>query len=334
MIDEIKIDTGLVEDPRSQEEKDKDYPHSEVAMAIPLKWNRGIEGAPEYPDRDQNGSLTCVAQSGASGLNTITGKIISAHAPYRRRSNFPGGGMWLQNYGDLVRNQGVTTEDLDPSQRMSEQQMNADVTVATPLNKFLYAFPNVKNIDEIATAIEAQKHSLITILGNSNEYTNVEKPIVIPSDNLNIAHCLCGIYYFTDEKGVKCILVKESWGPNYIRQRIFTEDYLKSRGTGAMYLIPPVVVPPTPAKPKFKFQSILLYGQSNYSIKMLQDILKFEGLFPININSTGNYLSTTAGAVLKWQIKHKVASLIELNSLRGRRCGEKTIAALNLIYSK
>ena len=86
-------------------------------------------------------------------------------------------------------------------------------------------------------------------------------------------------------------------------------------------------------KPKFTFQNVLLYGQSNYSIKILQDILKYENLFPLNITSTGNYLQITAKAVLAWQRKHKVASESELSSLMGKRVGEKTIKALNSIYS-
>lgn len=333
MTDEINLNPGLIEDPRTEEAKAKDYPHEEVAMAVPLKWNRGIESAPVYSDRDQDGSLSCVAQSGGTATETITGKVISAHPPYRRRNNYPNGGMWLQDLGQIYRNLGTTTEDLDPSQRMGEQQMNEDVKVETPIKGFLYAFPNVKNIDEIATAIETQKHCLITIYGSGEEYVNFKKPVVIPNTNLNISHCLCGIYYFTDENGVKCILVKESWGPNYIRQRIFTEDYLKARGTGAMYFIP-VAPKPTPVKPKFTFQNVLLYGQSNYSIKMLQDILRYEGLFGGgNITSTGNYLTITAKGVYQWQVKHAVASMAELNSLQGRRVGLKTIAALNKIYS-
>src|SRR3990167_4423797 len=74
-------------------------------------------------------------------------------------------------------------------------------------------------------------------------------------------------------------------------------------------------------------------GQQNDDIKMLQNILKNEGLFPSNPNmNTGYYGAITAKAVLQWQIKHSVADLLELNSLAGRRVGEKTIKKLNEIY--
>lgn len=329
-----QIYIGVAEDTRAPEQKEKDYQHGEVAMAIPLKWNRTIKDAPVYSLRDQNGSYSCVGQGTGKALETILGKIISAHPTYRRRANYPNVGMWLQDAGAIVKKLGTTTEELDPSQKMSEPQMNTDVEVETPINGYLYAFPNIKNIDEIAQAIEGYKHCLITINGTVAEYASFEKPVVIPSDKLNCSHCICGVYYFTDENGVKCIVVDESWGPDYIRRRILTEDYLKARGTGAMYFIPPIPKP-TPVKPKFTFSTPLLYGQSNYSIKMLQDILRYEGLFGGgSIVSTGNYLSITAKGVYQWQVKHVVAPMAELNALQGKRVGLKTIAALNKIYSK
>lgn len=323
---------GVVPDPRSKIDKDKDFQQEEVLpMAIVLNWNRDISGAPSYSLRDQDGSGSCVGQSSAKALETITNEIQSAHPIYRRRANFPSAGMYLHDAGDIIRHKGTTTELLDPSQRMTEAQMNEEVTVPTPLTEPSYIMVNVKDIDAIATAIETQKHCLITFYGTLAEYANVEKPIVIPSDNLNCAHCICGVYYFKDDVGNKCILADESWGPDHIRRRILTEDYLRARGTGAMYFVPPAPVPVI-KKPKYNFKTPLLYGQKSEDIKALQDILKYEKLFPLTVESTGLYLSITVKGVLAWQIKHKVAPLAELNSLQGKRVGEKTIKALNLIY--
>lgn len=330
---EETILNGVAEDPRTPEQKAKDYSHEEVYAATPLKWNRTIAEAPVYSLRDQDGSYSCVGQGCSKGLETILAKVISAHPIYRRRANFDGQGMWLANAGDIVKKQGTTTEDKDPSQRMNEQQMNQDVKVETPISGYLYAFPRIQNIDEVAQAIEIYRHCMITIAGTIKEYAYTEKPVYDPnSGEINCRHCICGVYYFTDENGKKCILADESWGPNNIRRRILTEDYLKARGTGAMYFIPPTPKP-TPTKPVFKFQSALLYGQNNYSIKMLQDILKYEGIFPANVDSTGFYGNITAKAVYQWQVRYNVASMQELNSLMGRRVGPKTIAKLNELYN-
>jgi len=65
----------------------------------------------------------------------------------------------------------------------------------------------------------------------------------------------------------------------------------------------------------------------------LQNILKYEGLFPSNVASAGYYGAITAKAVYAFQVAHNVAPLSELNALGGRRVGDKTIKALNDLYS-
>jgi len=351
MPEEILTPPGLIEDPRPEEAKRKDYEHQEVApAAVILNWDRGLEGAPIFSDRDQNGSGSCVAQASATALEVLRGEVISALPIYTRRWNKPGLGMYLQDAGNIIRHLGTTTESLVPSQRMTEEQMNKPVTVATPINGYLYAFPNIQDIDQIAEAIEVRRQCQITFYGTVKEYAYTNKPMVDPlATKLDCPHDICGIYYFKDSDGQKCILTKESWGPNNIRLRIMTESYLKARGTGAMYFIPPIA-PPTPVKPKHTFQSQLYFAikgytnngnpiydykmMNNYSVKMLQDILKYEGVMDIKITSTGNYLQATAKAVLTFQRKHKVAPESELNDLQGKRVGPKTIVKLNELYSK
>ena len=314
---------GLIDDPRSELEKAKDYQFEEIYSFGKLNWDKTIDSCPVYSVRDQDGSSSCVAQSAAKALEVILGQVMSAHPIYRRRSNFPNQGMWLQDCGEIIRKLGTTTENLDPSQKLSEAEMNKDVLVDTPILGFNYAF--CSDIDQIAQAIESYKQCFVTIGFNYDEYVNAEKPV---SNGLkpNAYHCLCAIYYFTDENGEKCIVAEESWGVSHTR-RIFTESYLNARKTGAMYFIPK----PAPIdKPKFTFQNPMSFGQSNYSIKMLQDILRYEGLF--SVKSSGFFGTITANALFKWQVKHQVASPEELNSLKGQRAGVKTIAKLNEIY--
>jgi hypothetical protein len=330
---DILIQPGLVTDTRSDIDKQKDYQHEEVApQAVPLKWNRGIEGAPVYSVRAQNGSGSCVGQAIAKAMEVITGKVQSAHPVYRRRRNFPNIGMWMQDGGDILRHLGTTTEDLDGSQNMTETQMNRDLTVETPLTLPMYIMADFKDIDQIATGIELYKQCVLTINGNLEEYAYAEKPVVRPGAILNCAHCVCGIYYFTDTNGEKCILIDESWGPTFITRRILTESYLKARGTGAMYFVPPQPVI-TPTKPKFRFTAPLQYGQTNFSIKNLQDILKYENLFPTSVASTSFYGEITRKGVLKWQLAHQVDTPEVLYNLQGKRVGQKTIDKLNAIYA-
>lgn len=330
---------GLIVDPRSEEDKNKDYSHGEVApMGIILKWDRTLADAPTYSQRDQDGSGSCVAQSSAKALEVLRkGEVISAHPIYARRANLGSPGMWLQDAGNIVKKLGTTTELLDPSQKMSEDKMNAPVLVETPINGYLYAFPNVKNIDQVAEAIELYGHCKITIGCDGQEWS--EKPIYNGTNNLNFFHDICATYYFTDEQGNKCLRCDESWGVNNPGHRIITESFLKFRGTGAMYFVPPVI--PTPiSKPQFNFKVPLLYGDENFSVKMLQDILKYEGLMDIKVFSSGKYLQLTSFGVDLLQRKYNIAPITELDELAkslggyGRRVGMKTMGFLNQKYSQ
>lgn len=321
---------GLVPDPRSPLDISKDYQHEEVApMAVQLNWARDMSNAPVYSIRDQDGSSSCVSQAGAKALEILTGIVQSAHPPYRRRSNYPNLGMYLQDYGNIVRQLGTTTEAIDPSQKMTEAQMNGDVMVETPLKEAMYITADFRDIDVLATAIETQKHCILTIKSSYNEW-DVQKPTVLAQPT-TFGHAICGTYYFT-ENGEKCILIDESWGLLNIRRRILTETFIKTRGTGAMYFIstPPL---PAPQKPKFSFTVPLQYDQTSLSVKYLQDVLKYEGFFPTSIISTAYYGEITRKGVLAWQIKHNVASLSELTQLQGRRVGAQSLAVLNSLYN-
>ena len=146
---------GLIDDPRSELEKAKDYQFEEIYSFGKLNWDKTIDSCPVYSVRDQDGSSSCVAQSAAKALEVILGQVMSAHPIYRRRSNFPNQGMWLQDCGVIIRKLGTTTENLDPSQKLSEAEMNKDVLVDTPILGFNYAF--CSDIDQIAQAIESYK---------------------------------------------------------------------------------------------------------------------------------------------------------------------------------
>jgi hypothetical protein len=72
--------------------------------------------------------------------------------------------------------------------------------------------------------------------------------------------------------------------------------------------------------------------EKDADIVALQNILKYEGLFPLNIDSTGNYYALTMAGVLAFQIKYNVANPGELNQLQGRQAGPKTLEKLNELY--
>lgn len=323
---------GALKDPRPAEEQMKNYEHKELGMAFPIVWREKAQSEwKKFSIRNQDGSSSCGGQAGAKALETLLGSVISAHPIYRKRSNYPAEGMWAQDIGQILKNHGTTTEDLDISQDLSEQGMNREIVVKTPLKIAAYAFPNVKDIEEIAQAIEARGHVVLLLHANLEEWNDFP---IYNGKMFNMGHFVCGVDYFM-YNNQKCILVEDSWGKFYglNGQRIISEDYLYKRFDEAMYFIKDSLVT-TPSKPKYDFKKILTYGMMREKdVKALQDILKYEGLFSTSIESTGNYLQLTAKSVLEWQKKHKVASTSELNYLAGRRCGSKTIKVLNSLYN-
>lgn len=333
--------SGLLPDNRTVEEKSNDIQHSEISSAPVLNWNRDQSGAPKLSIRNQNGSGSCVAQATAKGHEAKSGVVASAHPIYARRMNTPGEGMYLYDAGNLINNKGTTTEQADPSQNMTEQQMDAPVTVQTPILEGLPVTVDHTSIDQIAQAIEMWKECKITLFFDLDEYAYATQP-VSNGKPATVGHCICATYYFTLPTGEKALWCEESWGPNNIRNRIITQSYLQARGTGAMYNLPL-------GTPHYQFNNQLHFAITGYAsngnpiydgammnnqdVKALQDILKFEQILPTQIQSTGNYLQLTAQAVLKFQLKYQLDSPDTLNSLAGKRVGPKTLAKLNELYS-
>lgn len=94
---------------------------------------------------------------------------------------------------------------------------------------------------------------------------------------------------------------------------------------------PPVA---QPKKFSHKFEKQMRFGERSDEIRILQDALKNNGVFPLTVTSTGYYGNITRLAVLAFQKKHNVASLAELNSLNGKLVGVKTLAKLNELFNK
>lgn len=314
----LKYNLGVVDDPRPRVEKDKDFTHDELAGAVILDWKEKSEWK-HYTQREQDGSLSCVGQSAAKAFEIIFGDVSSAHPIYRSRVNYPQGGMWLQNMGEIAKKVGTTTEAADPSQWMNETEMNRPITVPTPITVEGYVtITDPTNIDAIAEAIELFKHCHLLVHANKKEYEKfIPEYQGLP---VNFGHGICAIDYFL-YNGKKAILIEDSTGSNTSKkgQRIFTEDFIKYRVDGAMYfLLPKPTVPP----PHVTFTPTLKYGMVGPRVVELQDFLKSKGFFLSSVPSTGNFLKITKKSVIDFQ---KSRGLVPDGIV-----GPKTCAELNM----
>lgn len=343
-------------DTRPQSQKERDFKFAEaVASAAPVKW---VEKKPsewrKFPIFNQNGSGSCVAQTQAKELGVMRflkdGQYVhfSATDIYQRRANKPQGGMAGADCRKIAKD-GVTLESLVPSQNMTDAEMDA-VKIEAYKREVgaVFAVPNylelpVKDIDAIASVIqETKKAVMVWFYFENREWT--EKPVVLnPGLDLYAAstarHSVTAVD-FALVNGKKCLIIDDSWGTSFGQagQRVITEDFFIARNWYASYLINfrfESQDSPSIQKPKYTFTRELKFSATvsyDADVKALQEILKYEGLFPSNIASTGYYGSITAKYVLAFQRKHNVAPEAELASLEGKVVGSKTRAKLNQLY--
>lgn len=344
--------SGARPDPRPITAQQKDYQHIEVAGAAgPVVWKEKTQSEwRKFPIRNQNGSGTCVAQTGAKILGIENhleeGRFVdfSANLIYQRRADRNLVGMYGQEALEILSKFGTTTEARWPSQNLTEAQANTpkdlapeDLEIMDTYRAGGYVMLPIRNIEAVAQVIQSMGKGVMLFFDfEYDEWTDVPQ---LKHQTGNLYHSVTGVDAFLYD-GKKSILIDDSWGRFYgfDGQRVITEDFLKKRNFFAGYVLdltnkrnerakPPV-------RPKHRFDANLQFGMiKNEDVKKLQDILRFEELFPQKIESTGNYLQITAKAVMAFQRKHKVASEADIVSLQGKMVGPKTRKKLNELYA-
>lgn len=351
--------TGALVDTRAPEEQLKDYLFAEAVPSIdaveweeklPVEWRK-------FPIFDQNGSGSCVAQTMAKLLGILYWLKnndyvhFSATDIYQRRTNKPLAGMSGVDAFNIAR-KGVTLEVLTPSQKLTDKQMDEakveqykrDVGNVFKIENYL-VMPT-KDIDVIASTIQKTGKGVMVWFYFSDGLTPKEWTAVPEIKHPNLAlsgpktarHSVTAVD-FTLYNGKKALIIEDSWGVGHAMngQRIITEDFFIERNFFAAYPIGfDFTPPPTSERPQHEFEYDLEFSPQfvyRTDVEALQEILKYEGLFPSNIESSGYYGAITAKAVDAFQRKHQVAPNVELDKLQGKRVGEKTRKVLNELYS-
>jgi len=365
--------TGANLDTRTSDEILRDYHFGETVASInPVNW---IEKSPstwrKFPIYNQNGSGSCVAQTMAKLMGIMywlkNGKYVhfSATHIYQRRTNKPSGGMGGVDVFNIAR-EGVTLEELVPSQSLTDTQMDSyvideykkKVGEVFKIGNFLIL--PIKDIDTIASIIQTTgKGVMCWSYFKNDEWTEVPSikyPELNPYAETTGRHSTAYVD-FTLYEGEKALITDDSWGTSYGKagQRVIKESFFKERNLFAAYPMNFAFEnnnqpsPVTPTKPKFRFSKKLVFipwdsntncpvdvdlnNSQKVDVIALQNCLKFEGVFPSNIESTGYYGSVTANSVLKFQKKYTIDTEEVLNDLLGREVGPKTRQKLNEIYS-
>ena len=348
-----QIQSGAVLDPRPEVAKLKDFKFEEiVASADPVDWREKPQDQwRKFPIFNQNGSGSCVAQTEAKELGIMRwlkdGQYVhfSATDIYQRRSNKPASGMSAIDARSVVA-KGTTLEVLSPSQNMTDAQM--DSAVVEPYKRevgAVFSVPNyvevpAKNIDTVASIIQrTQKGVMVWFYFQYDEWD--QRPHVVNTAldmyaPTTVRHSITGVDYTLLPGGKRAIIIEDSWGPNtgIGGQRIIDEDFFKARNWYTSYLLNFRFEEQAQPKPRhtfnidLEFSAIIIY---NPEVIALQDCLKYEGLFPNNVISTGYFGAVTKKAVQEFQVKHWI---VAIDGPGYGRVGPKTRAKLNEIYGK
>lgn len=344
------VNTGILDDNRSAEEKAKDYKLEDFAIASGTfdytKLPRTSSHV--YSVRNQWISNSCVAQSGAKVLEILDTKSEepwSATTIYQRRVNSPGAGMIGADALDIIRKYPMMYETDCPSQNMSDQQMDSYQipnieSRGNPTGTFIIGYDNL-NFDDIAQSII--NFGPIIIYINANRYMWTSVPTPNTRDN-SLRHGVCAHEVIWDEQTKQpFLIIDDSWGkfdsqPSRFNlapgQRALSREFVERHvyfGAGFIkfeYKNPAAVVIPQGA---YKFQKQMFFGQRSDDVVRLQNKLKALGLYAGNVPSTGYYGNYTASCVKAFQIRYAVDNIVVLNNLKGRTVGPKTLQKLNLV---
>lgn len=290
---------GIVQDPRTEEEKALDYKYENLARGdVPLNWIEYNEkNLKTYIIQNQDGSSSCVAQATAKILamhEVKEGKGYTRLCPkfiYTRRQNYPDGGMWLPNSLSIACNSGACEETFIPCDSKDEVFMNnqSEPAGAEPNAKNYrakYYFEITGGIDKIAEVMEQGYGVLLGFRFDYDEWDDV--PHINPNSTKKVGHGVAAVDYclYNSEKA---LVIEDSWGPNTGKggRRIITNSFLKERCFYAGYIT---------SLPNYVFTKTLRMGSRGLDVKKLQEKL--------GIKADGIFGRQTLGAVKEYQRQH------------------------------
>jgi len=337
---------GVIFDERTDEEKKNDVSFGEiVAKAEAVDWKEKPESEWRmFGVQNQNGQSSCVGHAGRKALRVLfhTNHSLdvdfSALDIYRRRSNYPDGGMAAWDLWNILTG-GTTLAQLLPSDGFSEAHANA-VTVPTWMRTVGNVFKimagvnlPMNDIDAVASVIQRTgKGVVLFYYFTQTEWSRKDPRMLAPHPDLysssSLKHAVTAVDH-TLIGGVKHLVIEDSAHFGGLSRRVISEDFHRARCFYAGYPMNFVFGPAEKNKPQHNFTREIVFGETSDEVKALQECLKYEGVFPSNVSSSGYYGSVTALAILAFQMRYAVASLITLEQLAGRNVGPATRVALN-----
>lgn len=326
---------GVVNDTREQLAKGLDYSLDEIVTIA--------DGAPFSHQRptslpfvfNQFGTSSCVAHSvhnqfKYNGIPTID---LSRLQTYRKRTNYPGEGMWLQDAYDRVKKGTRTYEHTPTPINCTEATANAmSYDEGYAGEKFTYHVSSIpsKALRFVNAGIAVEIFIYGTVNEWSKEYVTATDTVSLETANIRHGVVLMPKGDF-NENGVNWYAVHDSANFGFRFLRYVSEHFLLTRCFSLGVALPIVASPEVPVvKPTVAVK----FGNRSAEVKVLQEYLIAKKYLGLGYN-TGYYYHLTAKAVLKWQLDNLPAfeesgySADELRALGGKYFGKVSLTVVN-----
>lgn len=359
---------GVLEDTRPPERKILDRSFVEfVTSAAPVVWKeKQKKDWRKFSDQNQDGSGSCVMQTirklASIQMFLKEGQYVEMSAGfYKLRSNKPASGMIGIDAFDIWKNYGVPLEVLVESDNKSDAQMDAielpqyKMDIAKSFAISGHAGIPVGDFETVASVIQQTgKGVMAWFYFNLDEWSKEVPEVLRPLQlygGLDSRHSVA-VVDFGLINGKKYLKIEDSAHFGGLTERWISEEFFAARNFFTRYASsfkfdeplngqkPFHVFTKTlefiPLDSRGMISDLAKHEAQKEDVKKLQDILKFEGLFPTNVESTGYYGAMTAKGVYGYQVEHLIAPLPELDSItpKGGRVGSKTITNLNFNYGQ
>lgn len=329
---------GANVDTRPPEEVEKDYLLKEiVASTATVSWaQKRWEEFRRFGVQNQDGSSSCVWQTIRKLMRIIfmvnRGQDLdfSATFGYRERANYPAGGTGAIDALNYAAEKGVTLNALMPSDDLSELEMNGAKIqqyhrdVAALFNVPNYVQLPVGDLETVVSTIQKTgKGVMLWYYFTAEEWSRQVPEVLDPSISYPghpnaLRHSVAGVdggrlvgfasssspSGITDKKGV---FIEDSAHFGGFSERFITEEFHRARNWFAAYQINFSFDEGATPRPSHRFDVDMRPGDTNDEVKALQDVLKFEGLFPTNVDSTGYFGAITKKAAVAFQAKHGIS---------------------------
>lgn len=335
-IDKFYANYRGAEDSRTPEEKEKDINQVEfVASAAPVDWKEKKKSEfRSFPELNQFFTYKCVAFTIAKlalinfWLKTKEILFFSPNSIYDYRSDKSRGGMIGDEAFKIWQTRGISLEAVARSNQIQENDpfelslFSKEVAKGFRLGKYI----TIDNgeFDRVASTIQETGKGVMCWFFFTDREWSKEVPKLMddlsgPDDSRSLRHSTTAVDFGIASdiviiNGEQVIKIEDSAHFGGKSVRYITRQFFQARTFLIKYPMnfnyedppPPEPIPEKP-KPKYTFNNDLVFGMNNFEVAKLQDILKYEGLFPTNVASTGYYGNETANGVERFQIKYGIS---------------------------